>query len=111
MLRNALSRLQQLYPGLSQDSDEHTYDTSRVPIREEIDYTRRQELYLESIQSTREELHTSARNDRQWLTEALTLWGQIKELREDQGYVVTPVTMAIHRMEEVRGFLLYFEQL
>lgn len=49
VLRGALTRLQLLYPQLS----EQLSSAARVPVRGEVDYTRRLELYRRTIQLTR----------------------------------------------------------
>ena len=98
VLRASMSRLQ--------NSQSTRFPPSSV--KEELDYKRRSKLYRTNLKVTREQLHASALRDRQLLTESLSLWTQLKEVRVAQGYCASTLSLAIST-EEVnwKKFLLF----
>jgi len=68
-------------------------------VKDEVDYNQRSELYRVSLRSFRSRLHSSAKEDRELLTKALQTWSDIKDIRDSQGYTVTPSNLLISKME------------
>ncbi|CAG2054138.1 unnamed protein product, partial [Timema podura] len=64
------------------------------PQQEQLDRLNR---YREEIAEARRQRQVEGQNDRHLLSRVLSLWRDMKKLREMQGYTVTPVRILIHR--------------
>lgn len=68
-------------------------------VHEEIDSTRRLDIYRQEIQECREEFSAEARRDRLLLTNILKLWKSIKHLRRSNKYTSTSLKLLIKKEE------------
>lgn len=90
ILRQSLAKLSQIGP-----PSRKQYKS----VSEEIDSTRRIEIYRQEIRECREEFITEAERDRILLTDILKIWKNIKHLRKKNKYQSTSVKLIIKKEE------------
>ncbi|KAF2358051.1 C2 domain [Trinorchestia longiramus] len=81
------------------NEDDQTSSTEPSDNGVHTSHAQRVDLYRSNLAETRKQLHASSLRDRQLLTEALNSWTELKELRQTQGYVVTPWMLNIKQSQ------------
>ena len=71
----------------------------RSRVHDEIDNTRRKNIYRREIKECRQQYEIEAKKDREILAFILHQWRELKELRQEQGFQSTPVKLIIHYLE------------
>lgn len=90
ILRQSLAKLRHIGPGSRKQ-----YKS----VSEEIDSSRRLEIYHQEVRECREEFIAEAERDRVLLTDILKIWKNIKHLRKSNKYQNTSVKLIIKKEE------------